>query len=106
MGAMRFPEPLHEVLVLWPAYDVLARYVSRDPAATDPQSLHGAIAAIGDRADALLYAHGHAETLEACTEIVNDVLIKLRHGERPRSGKDFGLGAEIIAGPKPEGGEQ
>jgi hypothetical protein len=107
MGQLKFPEPLHEALVLWPAYSRLARDVSRgDPATADPQSMWGSIVAIGDRAAALLYAEAHAETLEACTEIVKDVLTRLHSGRRIRSGKDFGFGAEDIVGPKPtEGGD-
>lgn len=99
----RLPEPLHEMLVLWDAYNVLARYVSRaDPREADPQSVYGAIVAIGDRAEALLYAHAHAETMEACTQIVNELLVMLRDGRRPRSPREAGLGAEYLAGPKPD----
>jgi hypothetical protein len=104
MGEPRLPEPLHEGLVLWPAYTMLATNVSQaHPAEADPRSMYGCIRAIGDRAEAFVYAHNMADTYEGARTIVDDVLMMLQAGRRPRSMRELGMGsAADIVGPKPK----
>lgn len=104
MGEPRLPEPLHEGLVLWPAYTMLATNVSQtNPKDADPRSMYGAIRAIGDRAEAFVYAHSMADSYGGARIIVDDVLTMLQSGRRPRSMRELGMGsAADIVGPKPE----
>jgi hypothetical protein len=89
---------LHEAFVLWPAWQTIVEYVSREDAKTaEPQSVYGAACAVDqDRLAALLYAHAVADSAEDARDLLADVLLMARDGVRPRYGRELGFTREMF----------
>lgn len=94
---MRFARDpiLREVFILWGAWGTLAEYLTTrdiDPRTVDPHDVYGrACAADRDRLIALLYAHGHGDSMLEAEEILGEVLALAVEGRRPRFGNEVGL---------------
>jgi hypothetical protein len=95
-----------ELLVLWPAWAEIVKYVTRDePHAADPQSVFSsACAAERDRLAARLYGFYVGDTLAEAERILDEVLELAKAGRRPRSGTEMGLTADMFH-PRPSTGE-
>jgi hypothetical protein len=93
-----FKAALHEMFVLWPAWDTLVSHVSsQHPREACPHSVYGAaMAADHDRLAALLYGHQVGETLQDATNVLDDLLLMARDGARPRFGAEMGLTPETF----------
>jgi hypothetical protein len=91
-------ELLHEFFNLWPAYQEICGYVTReDPREADPYSVFGAACAVEpDRLAARLYGAHIGDSLEECEEILFEVMSGLREGKRPRFGREMGLTPEMF----------
>jgi hypothetical protein len=89
---------LHEMFVLWPAWQTIVDYVSREDAkAAEPQSIYGSACALDqDRLAALLYAHCQADTLDEGRDLLADLLLMARDGVRPRYGRELGFTREMF----------
>jgi hypothetical protein len=89
---------LHEMFVLWPAWQTIVEYVSREDARTvEPQSVYGAAcAADQDRLAARLYAHAHADSVDDGRDLLADLLLMARDGVRPRYGREMGFTREMF----------
>jgi hypothetical protein len=95
---VNFQTALREMLVYWPAWDVLVQYVSSShPRDADPQSVYGAaLACEQDRLAALLYGNQVGATLTEAADVLDDLLLMAQSGVRPRFGRELGLGPEVF----------
>jgi hypothetical protein len=102
---VNFQAALHEMLVLWPAWDTLVHHVSTDhPRDACPQSVYGAaMACEHDRLAALLYGSQVGDTLQEATDVLDDLLLMAQSGVRPRFGAEMGLTPETFGLPRPAG---
>lgn len=93
---------VHEWLVLWPAWQSIASYVSRDdPRTADPCSVFGAACAVDhDRLAARLYGEHLGDSLEDAASILDELLEMARAGRRPRYGAELGLTREMFQRPE------
>lgn len=82
---------LYEAFSLWPAWGVLCEHLTlANPRDADPHSVYGSmLAAEYDRLVALLYGHGHGETLEDAEQTLLCLLALASDGRRPRYGAEF-----------------
>jgi hypothetical protein len=89
---------IRELLVMWPAWQEIVRYVSlSEPSDADPQSIYGAVCGHNrDRIGALLYAHHFGDTLPEAAAILTELLAAARDGHRPRTGPELGLTPEMF----------
>lgn len=89
-----YDDALSEAFDKYPAYAALHSFLApadADVLTSDPRDLAPEIAALGDRAGALLYAHRHAASLEAGEALAARLPAMAERGERPRCGAELGL---------------
>lgn len=97
---MRFARDpiLREVFILFGAWGTLAEHLATrddDPRTVDPHDIYGrACTADRDRLIALLYGHGHGESMLDAEDILGEVLALAVQGRRPRFGREVGLAPE------------
>lgn len=86
-------EQMHEAFVLYPVYATVAEQVTTSQARdADPQSVFGAaMAADPERLIALLYGHGHGDSIKEAGELLGTVLEMCALGRRPRYGLELGI---------------
>jgi hypothetical protein len=97
-----FDDPiLHELFVRWPAWQTLAGYLTvhgTHPGDADPRAVFDRAAECeSERLVALLYGHGHGDSLVEAARILGDLLFDAFAGRRPRFGVEMGIGPETLA---------
>lgn len=89
---------IHELFVLWPAWQEIVEYVSTaHPAEADVCSIYGAACAVDrDRLAALLYGRMIGDTLSEAGEILAEIMRGAVVGRRPRTGRELGITREMF----------